>query len=337
LIVSSLSALSRMAIVSALLALGLAAPAKAQSPRVKLLVGFQDATLPATVAASKVLNGAPYDVEWVVLPGPAAQLSALYSKAIDVGHMGDTSLIIEQGKAKADWTHDTAPLQIIAGWRANDTQYPPIVTVVRTDAHVSSLADLRGKKWAFNFGGFNYLQYVLSQLKAGLKPDDFKPIQLVDQNATAAALNAGRVDVYSGSTLSVAESIEKGAARVLLTSDELDIPALGVFTARGDVLRDPAKHAALADFLARLNRHWAWYANNLDAVEQIFVNKIGQTPARAKLTALYLKANFQPLDARLAAREQHIANILFDADVIQKKIDVGVEFDSSFNTAILVQ
>ncbi|MCG5237208.1 PhnD/SsuA/transferrin family substrate-binding protein [Xanthobacter oligotrophicus] len=309
------------------------APAAAQGEKVKLLVGYQDLTVPSTVDASKVLEGAPYEVEWVILPGPAAQLSALYSKNIDVGHMGDTSLIIEQGKAKDDWSAANPPLQIVAGWRANDAKYPPIVTVVRTDANINTLAELRGKKWAYNFGGFNYLQYVLSGLKAGLTPKDYEPVQLGDQNATAAAFNSGRVDAYSGSIAPVGEAIEKGAARVIVNSDELDIPALNVFTARGDVLKDPAKKAAIADFLARVRTHWTWYANNLDTVEKLYIDKVKQTPARAKLTTVYQKANFRPLDDDLVKREQHIADVLFEAGAVPKKIDVNVEFNRSFNAA----
>lgn len=321
-----------LAAAAALAAAALAGPAAAQE-RVKLLIGYQDLTVPSTVTASKVLEGAPYDVEWVILPGPAAQLSALYSKNIDVGHMGDTSLIIEQGKAKEEWPADNPPLQIIAGWRATDAKYPPIVTVVRTDAKIDTLADLRGKKWAYNFGGFNYLQYVLTGLKAGLTPKDYEPVQLGDQNATAAAFNSGRVEAYSGSIAPVGESIEKGVARVLVNSDQLDIPALNVFTARGEVLKDPRKRAALADFLSRVRTHWSWYADNLDTVEKLYEEKVKQTPARAKLTTLYQKATFRPLDDALVQREQKIADVLFEAGAIPRKIDVNVEFYRGFNAA----
>ncbi len=219
------------ALLLALMA-GLADRANA-ADRVKLVVGTQDAAFPQIVLASKVLDGAPYEVEWAVLPGPAAQLAALYSKATDVGLMGDTSLVIEQGRAKTAWTAQTIPLQIVAGWRNPDkVNYPPIVTAVRNDAAIEDLSGLRGKKWGNNFGGFNYAQFLLSRIKAGLKAEEIESVQLVDNNAVGAAFNAGRVEVYSGSLWAVKESIDKGKARILLTSDELEIPALTVFTAR---------------------------------------------------------------------------------------------------------
>ncbi|GBD46808.1 PhnD/SsuA/transferrin family substrate-binding protein [Methylopila sp. Yamaguchi] len=324
---------TRRAALAAAALLFAAGPGWADAPKTKLLVGFQDWTLPETVGASGVLEGAPYEIQWVVLPGPASQLSALYSKAIDVGHMGDTSLIIEQGKSKTPWVAGEQPLQIVAGWRATDAKYPPIITVGRAEAGVNTLEDLRGKTWAFNFGGFNYVQYLLSSLKSGLGKKDFEPVQLADQNATSAAFLSGKVDAFSGSTTVVAEAIEKGYAKVLQTSDELGIPALNVLTARGDVLRDPAKKAALADFLDRVRKHWAWYAANTDRVEKLLIEKIKQSPARAKISTEYSKATFQPLDTDLIKREQRIADVLFEAKAIPNKIDVSLEFASEFNAS----
>lgn len=312
----------------------LADDAKPEGARkVRLIIGSQDAAVPAIVEASGVLADAPYEIQWAVLPGPAAQLSGLYSRALDVGLMGDTSLIIEQAKAREAWSAETAPLQIVAGWRNNDTNFPAIVTVARTNARIDALPDLRGKKWALNFGGFNYLQYVLSRIKAGLSEKDFEPVQLGDANASAAAFNSGRVDAYSGSLGPVKEAIDKGEAKIIVDSDQLGIPGLTVFTARGDVIRDPDKSAALADFLARLERHWSWYKANVPAVEKIYVEKIKQTPARARFSAEFGAARFQPLDEDLIRREQKIADLLFDAGAVPKKIDVTAEFAAKYNAS----
>jgi sulfonate transport system substrate-binding protein len=263
--------LRKSLVAAAVLAVGFATAALAEGVKPVLLVGFQDQTLPETVAASKVFEGAPYDVQWVTLTGPAAQLSALYSKAIDLGHMGDTSLIIEQGKAKEEWNAANIPLQIVAGWRTADKKYPPIVTVARTGTGVETLADVKGHSWSHNFGGYNYLQYALSLVKVGLTEKDIEAVRLQDTTTSAAAFNTGKVDIFSGSTLGAIDAIEAGKAKILVNSDELDIPALNVFTARGDVLRDPAKKAQIADFLTRLRTYWAWYPDHKAEIETIFV------------------------------------------------------------------
>ncbi|WP_316163827.1 hypothetical protein [Bradyrhizobium sp. SZCCHNRI20481] len=324
-------------VAAAVLAIGFTTAAFAEGAKPVLLVGFQDQTLPETVAASKVLEGAPYEVQWVTLTGPAAQLSALYSKAIDIGHMGDTSLIIEQGKAKEEWTAATVPLQIVAGWRTADKKYPPIVTVARAGTGVETLADAKGHSWSHNFGGYNYLQYVLSLVKARLTEKDIEAVRLQDTTTSAAAFNSGKVDIFSGSTLGVVDAIEAGKAKILVNSDELDIPALNVFTARGDVLRDPAKKAQIADFLTRLGTYWAWYPDHKAEIEAIFVEKLKQTPQRAKFVAAFQQSSFVAFDDALVAREQRIAEVLLTSGVIPKAINVAVEFNRDFNAAAVAQ
>jgi sulfonate transport system substrate-binding protein len=306
-------------------------PAAFADEPVTINIGTQDAAWPLIVEQSRVLEGTPYKVKWAVLTGPAAQLSALYSKSLDVGLMGDTSLIIEQGNARTPWTADTAPLQIIAGWRNPDSSYPPIVTVVRKNADVKTLADLRGKTWGYNFGGFNYLQYVLSYVKADLKPKDFQGVKFGDGNVSASAFNAGQVAVYSGGYGPVKEAVDKGDARVIIQSDELDIPALSVFAARTEVLRDPAKSQAIGDFLGRLKNSWTWWAQNVPAVEKIYLEKMKQSPARAKFSAENGRSVFYPLDKTLVAREQKIADTLYKSGDIKNNIKVDVEFNPVFD------
>lgn len=324
-------------VAAAVAAIGLSTAAIAEGAKPVLLVGFQDQTLPETVAASKVLEGAPYEVQWVTLTGPAAQLSALYSKAIDIGHMGDTSLIIEQGKAKEEWTAANVPLQIVAGWRTADKKYPPIVTVAQTGTGVETLADAKGHSWSHNYGGYNYLQYVLSLVKAGLTEKDIEAVRLQDTTTSAAAFNSGKVDIFSGSTLGVIDTIEAGKAKILVNSDELDIPALNVFTARGDVLRNPEKKAQIADFLSRLRSYWAWYPDHKAEIEAIFVEKLKQTPQRAKFVTAFQQSSFVVFDDALIAREQRIAEVLLKSGVIPKTIDVAVEFNRDFNAAAVAQ
>ena len=306
---------------------------RAQTGLTRLIVGTQDIAIQETVIASGVLEGLPFDLQWAVLPGPAAQLSALYSKSLDLGLMGDTSLIIEQGRVRAEWTPENAPLQIVAAWRNADRAYPPIVTAVRTSAKIDGLSDLRGKKWAYNFGGFNYVQYLLTRVKAGLKASDIEPVQLVDTNAAAAAFNSGRVDVFSGGPGPIKESIDRGDARILVYSDDLDIPSLTTFAARGDVVRDENKSTAVAEFLNRVRLHWAWFPGNLGTVERIYIEKLKQTPEKAKYYAANAASQFRNIDDDLIRREQKIADVLFESGDIPKRVEVGVEFSRKFNRA----
>lgn len=319
-------------VLGSALALAIAGAAGAETARPKLIVGTQDPGFPAIVEQSGVLKDAPFDLEWAVLVGPTAELAALHAGSLDVAWLGDTSLILEQSRSAQDWTVQNAPFRIVAAWRNTDPAYRKTTdgTTVRTSAGIKDLSGLRGKKWAFNAGGVNQLVYALSVIKAGLTEKDVEPVILGDGHQAAAAFNSGRTDVYSGDLVRVKESLDKGEARVLLDSEELNIPGLTVFAARRDVLADPVKSAAVGDFLSRIRQSWGWYRANLPAVEQIYVEKVKFTPEKAKAQAGRNQGEFQPFDAALLGRQQEIADILFANGIIKKKVDVAAGYTDQF-------
>jgi sulfonate transport system substrate-binding protein len=302
----------------------------ADDGRPKLVIAYQDNGIPTLIQESGVLDGAPYDVDWAVLAGPAANLSALYGKTIDVGHMGDTSLTIEQANAAADWTPETVPLKIVAGWR-NNFDTAPLITAVRTSTGINSVADLRGHTWGYNFGGYNHGQYLVSLSKAGLSEADITPVKFNDGNAAAAAFNSGQVDVYSGGQAAILQSLSSGDAKILLTDRDTGIPALNVWTARTDVLADPAKDADLKDFFGRLSGFWDWYAENPDEVKKKLKSTLKLTDERTEFEYLIRGGPFRKLDDALVAEEQAVADQLHRSGVVKNDVDVAIEYDPRYN------
>ncbi|WP_205473403.1 ABC transporter substrate-binding protein [Nocardioides sp. SYSU D00038] len=298
----------------------------------KLTISYQDTAFPALIEASGVLDGADLDVEWVNLTGPAANLQALYSKAIDLGHMGDTSLTIEQANSKTDWTADNAPLEIVAGWRnGNDPEFSPLVTAVRTDSGITEVADAKGKKWGFNFGGYNHAQYLVSLVQGGLTEDDIEPTQFADGATSAAAFNAGEVDIYSGGHGPILGALASGDAEIILDDSQTAIPALNVWTARKDVLDDEEKDAALEEFFERMSGYWAWHDENPEEVKKILVEQLKVDDARADFEYEVRRGAFRAFDDGLLAEEQAVAQALFDGKAIPKLPEVGIGFDPRYN------
>lgn len=297
-----------------------------------LTIAYQDAGFPALIKESKVLDGAPFDVKWVLLSGPAANLSALYGKAIDVGHMGDTSLTIEQANARVEWTPDSAPLKIVAGWRNDYTQeYSPLITAVRTSAGIDTPAQLAKHSWAYNYGGYNHAQYLVSLVKSGLTEKDITPLKFNDGASSAAAFNSGQTDVYSGSLGPILQTVRSGAAKVLLDDRATGIPALNVWTARADVLADPAKNEALKGFFARVSKYWAWHKAHQQEATEVLQTTLKLTPERAVYEYQVRSGAFRPFDAKLLSEEQNVADALLAGGAIKKKVDVAIGFDGRYN------
>lgn len=318
--------------------LSAAGPALAQSQpdlkQTKLVIAYQDPAFPALIRKSGVVNSAPYQIEWVLLTGPAANLSALYANRIDLGHMGDTSLTIEQSNARTEWTKDAAPLHIVAAWRdAYSKDYPPVVTAVRTSAKINSVADIKGHKVGYNYGGYNHSQYLATLVKAGLTEKDIEPVKFADGATSAAGFNAGEVDVYAGALGPILPTINSGAGRILLNDHDTQIPALNVWTTTSADLKDPAKVAAFQDFFSRLSGYWAWHDAHRADVIAVLKDTLKVSDERAAFEYEVRSGNFVKFDAGLLDEEQKIADILYDGHAIHKKVKVDVEYDPQFNAA----
>lgn len=330
---------SLFAVMTGLLAataITLSATADAQSTpdlkNTKLVIAYQDPAFPALIRKSGVVNGTPYQIEWVLLTGPAANLSALYANRIDLGHMGDTSLTIEQANARIEWTKDSAPLHIVAAWRNYySKEYPAVVTAVRSNANIKSVQEIKGRKVGYNYGGYNHSQYLATLVKAGLTEKDIEPIKFADGATSAAGFNAGEVDVYAGALGPVLPTIKSGAGRILLTDRENQIPALNVWTTTSADLKDPAKVAALNDFFSRMSGYWAWHDAHRDDVIAVLKDTLKISDDRAVFEYEVRSGSFVKFDSELIGQEQNIADILYNGHAINKKVQVGVEYDPRFN------
>lgn len=328
--------------VAALLAsftLAASGTAQAQNQQVdlkstKLVIAYQDPAFPALIRKSGVVDGTPYQIEWVLLTGPAANLSALYAGRIDLGHMGDTSLTIEQANARTDWTKDSTPLRIVAGWRnAYSKDYPPEITALRTSSGITSVQAIKGHKFGYNYGGYNHAQYLATLVKAGLSEKDVQPIKFADGATSAAGFNAGQVDVYAGALGPVLPTIKSGAGHLLLSDRDTQIPALNVWTTTSADLKDPAKIAALQDFFSRMSGYWSWHDAHKDEVVGILKDTLKISDERAAFEYQVRSGSFVKFDKGLLGEEQNIADILYDGHAIRKKVKVDVEYDPRFNAA----
>ncbi|CAG9255309.1 Sulfonate transport system substrate-binding protein [Paraburkholderia unamae] len=325
-----------IAVLLAAATLALAGVASAQNPpdlkNTKLVIAYQDPAFPALIRKSGVVNGAPYQIEWVLLTGPAANLSALYANRIDLGHMGDTSLTIEQSNARTEWTKDAAPLHIVAAWRNfYSKDYPPVVTAVRTSAKIDSVAQIKGHKVGYNYGGYNHSQYLATLVRAGATEKDIEPVKFADGATSAAGFNAGEVDVYAGALGPILPTFKSGAGHILLTDRDTQIPALNVWTTTSADLKDPAKVAALQDFFSRMSGYWAWHDAHRADVIAILKDTLKISDDRAAFEYQVRSGSFVKFDAGLIGQEQKIADILYDGHAIHKKVKVDVEYDPQFN------
>lgn len=103
-------------------------------------------------------------------------------------------------------------------------------------------------------------------------------------------------------------------------------------------IADASKHAAITDFLCRLQKSFVWRDQNVEAWSKSYAEAIKVDPAIVLEQTKQEKAqrSYQILPTSNAAIVSHqdVADTFAQAGVLKAKVDVKPLWDSSFNATI---
>lgn len=286
------------------------------------------------VAASGVLDGAPYTVNWSTFQGPSPMMAALLSGAIDAGaNFGDVSVTLANAAAAAGgnpWTVLNAPVKTIG---VEGFVYPSYETLASTKSGITKLSQIKGHSFIYDVGGNIQAQYLLDLAAAHLKPTDVTPV-IVQATALGSTFEAGDGDVVSESASQVVPYLADGSARVISTEKDVGLPGLDAFVASTHAISNPAKRAALSDLLARLAKFYAWYPKHLPKMASI-LESASEVPAQYALQEAKLgETYFEASTPAIYNEEQKLAAALTAGGVITTTVNVKAQYDSTFNGVI---
>ena len=263
----------------------------------------------------------PYRLTWSEFASGNLITEALLAGALDVGSMSDIPPVFVAATKPA--------MKLVAVLRGDVNNQ---VVLVTKDSPLRSPAGLRGKRVGYVKATTSH--YILLRLleEQTLSWSDIQPVALSPQDGRAA-FEHGSLDawVIFGATGQLAR--QATGARVLTTG-------LGrlsgnyVFAASDAALADPARRAAVADYLKRVKATYRWVEANPDAWARAAATATG-VPA-----AIYLQQRAErsapsvlgPVDAQAIAAQQQIADTFAAAKLIPGKVDVTPLWDPSFST-----
>ncbi len=236
-----------------LLGWGAAAHAQSSSPAASLVLGDQAGGLRALFEASRTLEGAPFAWRWANFQGAAPLFEAHRSGAVDTALAGDLPVLAAAvGKT---------PLKIVA---TRVGQPDSLGIVVQGDSALRSVADLRGKTVIVSSARGSISQYQLygALEEAGVKRDDVT-VKFVLPTDAAAAFASKQIDAWAIFDPYYTIALQQGG-RILRDGRGINT-ALGFITATEAALADPAKRAAIVQYLDRLARAGDWALANREA------------------------------------------------------------------------
>ena len=271
------------------------------------------------------LDKAPYTIEWSVFPGGDKQLLALGAGAIDVAQTSDIPPIF----ARAG---NNSAFKVVAVQQGNTLLQEVLAS---QGSGITSVAGLRGKKVAYVKS--TTAQYFLAKLldQNGLTWSDIQAVPLAPADG-ATALSSGNVDALASYGASLQLLRAKGAVQIGSGKDILS----GNFPieAATSALADPAKKAAVVDFLGRLNKAEG-YAR--DHAQDYVTKQITFTKQPADQALAIFTDGEKARPTRIVAtgpdaiaKEQDVADTFLALGALTAKVDVAAYWTDELNADV---
>ncbi|MFK0387075.1 ABC transporter substrate-binding protein [Agrobacterium sp. NPDC090273] len=266
-----------------------------------------------------------FEVRWANISGGPQTSEAFRARALDVGSVAEIPSIF------ANWNN--LPVRNIAYKERRDPIANPIYRFgVAPGVEVKGLADFRGKRIAFSPGQAQGTLVLRALQSVGLTKDD---VTLVELPSTAdvypKALASKQVDIAPIGGVNIRRYISQyGSDGATLVEHGLrDDP--GHLYAPQWVLDDPAKAAALAEFVGLWAKANDWVNRNPERwLKEYYVGKEGLSEEDGKYLIELTGEQVVSGDWR-DVKERHQATINLLADQLgYKPFDVEAIFDNRF-------
>ena len=276
-----------------------------------LRIGYQKGSISMVLAKSHQLLETRYPqtkISWVEFPAGPQMLEALNVGSIDLGSTGDIPPIFAQA-AGADLVYvGVEPPKPKAE-----------VILVPENSPIKSVADLKGRKVAFQKGSSSHNLLLRALQQAGLKFTDIQPTFLTPADARAA-FQQGNVDAWAIWDPYYSAALLQGGVRVL--KDGSDLKQTGSFY----LAARPYAEKNGAFIQGVLNTFSQADALTLSQREQSIALLAKTMGLPAPVIASYLDhlppTTIAPVDATVAALQQQTADLFYDNRLVPKKIDI---------------
>jgi len=276
-----------------------------------LRIGYQKGSIALLLAKEHGLLEKRFPqtaVQWIEFPAGPQMLEAINVNALDIGSTGDIPPLFAQA-AGADLVY--------IGTEPPKPQAETIL--VRADSPLKDIADLKGKKVAFQRGSSSHNLILRALNKAGLSYQDIQPMNLPPANARAA-FEQGSVDAWAIWEPYSSLALSQGNVRVLANGEGLNLSG-PVYTARRAYAQANGAfvHALLNELTAAEGLTRSQREESLSVVKKYMGLPDG-------VIASYLDnrppSPILPIDEAIINAQQMTADLFYQNKLLPKKIDV---------------
>jgi sulfonate transport system substrate-binding protein len=285
-----------------------------------LHVGDQKGGTEALLRAAHALDGLPYRVEFSTFTSGPPQIEALNAGRIDFAITGNTPPVF--GAAANSKT------RVVSVW---DGAGSGEQILVRTNSPIATVHDLAGKTILVAKGSAAHANVLEHLADARLKPKDVKLVFLQPADALSAFAN-GQGDAWVIWDPYTAQANLTLKVRSIGSADN----GYQFGSASVKALTDPKRNAALSDLLVRYERAAQWARANPEQWAEKYSAAVGLNVSISALAQSRIRRLPVPLDDKVVAAEQRLADLFATADQIPEAPDFVKWVDRRFNGVLSV-
>jgi sulfonate transport system substrate-binding protein len=294
----------------ALLAAIILAPTVARA--LTLRIGYQKAAstlvlLKAHGTLEKKLAPLHVDVKWLEFAAGPQLLEGLNLGSIDFGYVGEVPPVFALAAG--------APL-VYTAYELPSPEAEGIL--VPKDSPIQTIADLKGKKVAFNKGSDVHWLVVKALEGAGLKYGDVQAAYLAPADARAAFQN-GAIDAWAiWDPFFVAAQRQLGA-RVLTTAKGI-VNRHQYFVSTRSFSQQNSEVVKIV--IQELGEVGQWVRNNYSQAAKELAPIQGLDPDIVEASLRHYQHVYKPIDDAVLADQQRIADTFYELKLIPQKLSV---------------
>jgi sulfonate transport system substrate-binding protein len=272
----------------------------------------------ALLTAAGLIDKLPFKVSWSDFTSGPPMLQAMGAGSVDVGGVGNSPPVFAAAGG--------SKITIVGAYQSS-----PFGTalLVPKGSPISSVAQLKGKRIAVAQGSSANYHLLTVLTKAGLSVHDVT-ISYLQPAEGLAALTSGHVDAWDIWSPFIEQAEVQKNARALVTGTGYGSPYSFAVASRA-ALADPAKAAAIGDYLKLVAQAHAWAGKHLAAWAAVWAKASGLPDDVMVKAATDSAADAVPITPAIIASEQQVSDAFTKAGLIPVHVDFSRYVVTSFN------
>jgi sulfonate transport system substrate-binding protein len=275
----------------------------------------------ALLTAAGLISKLPFKAHWSDFTSGPPMLQAMGAGSVDVGSVGDAPPVFAAAGG--------SQIAVVSALQANPLGS---AILVPQNSPIHTVAQLRGKSIAVSQGSSANYHLLAILTKAGLTIKDVAPDYLQPAEAEAA-FSAGHVAAWDVWSPFIEQAEAQYHARILANGAGLGETYSFVVASRA-ALNDPAKEAAIHDYLQLIDQAYTWAGSHASGWAASWAKATGLPSSVMQLAVKDSLATPVPITAAVISSEQQIADAFTSAGLIPGKINFSNFAVSTYNSIL---